>query len=48
VEEAKAEVAEILRLCPDYSIEGALQKLSFKDPTMLQRHYDGMRKAGLK
>ncbi len=46
--EAKAEVAEVLRLSPAFSLEGVRQRLPLKDPADLERFLDGLREAGLK
>ena len=46
--EAQAEVAELLRLCPGYSLEVMRQRWPYKDPVMLERHLAALRKAGLK
>jgi len=48
LEEARAEVAEVLRLNPNLSLEGLKQTVPFKDPADLERFLDGWRKAGLK
>jgi hypothetical protein len=45
---ARAEVAEILRISPDFSVEGARQRVPFKDPEVLERTLAALRKAGLK
>jgi adenylate cyclase len=47
-EEARAEVAEVLRLNPYFSIEGLRQRVPYKDPAELERYLDALRKAGLK
>ncbi len=47
-EEARAEVAEVLRLNPQFSLEGVRQGMPYKDPAVLERYLDGLRKAGLK
>ncbi len=47
-EEARAAAAELLRLVPNFSVEGARQYLPFKDPAALERTLAGLRKAGLK
>ncbi len=46
--EARAEMAEALRLNPHVSLEWFKQFLPFKDPAMLERHIAALRKAGLK
>jgi len=46
--EAKAEAAEILRISPNFSLEGLRQRLPFKDQAELERLLAGLRKAGLK
>jgi adenylate cyclase len=48
LEEARAEIAEVLRLNPSYSLEGLRQTMPFKDPADLERHLAALRKAGLK
>jgi adenylate cyclase len=47
-EEARAEAEEILRISPNFSLEGARQIFSHKDPEATERFIDGLRKAGLK
>jgi TolB-like protein/class 3 adenylate cyclase len=46
--EAQAEVAEILRLNPTASLEFLRQSSPYRDPAVLERHVDSLRKAGLK
>ncbi len=50
-EEAQAEVAELFRLRPhggfDASLTDVREKMPFKDQEVLERHVEGMRKAGL-
>jgi tetratricopeptide (TPR) repeat protein len=46
--EARAEAAEILRISPNFSLEVYRQRLPYKDPAVLERFLDGLRKAGLK
>jgi TolB-like protein/class 3 adenylate cyclase/Flp pilus assembly protein TadD len=46
-EDAHAEVAEVLRINPKFSVERFAKNLRFKDQAAKQRHIDGMRKAGL-
>lgn len=47
-EEAAAEVAEVLRLCPEYTIAGTGRRLlPFKLATDDEHYFDGLRKAGL-
>jgi adenylate cyclase len=47
-EEARAMAAELLRLAPNFSLEVFKNYLPFKDPAVLQRHLDALRRAGLK
>ncbi len=47
-EEAREEVAEILRLSPNFSLEVHRQSVPYKDPAVLERYIDSLRKAGLK
>jgi adenylate cyclase len=47
-EEARAEVAEMLRISPQFSLKEYGQKVPFKDPTDLERYLAALRKAGLK
>jgi tetratricopeptide (TPR) repeat protein len=47
-EEARAEAAEVLRISPNYSLEGVRQIVPYKDPADLERFLDGLRKAGLR
>jgi TolB-like protein/DNA-binding winged helix-turn-helix (wHTH) protein/Flp pilus assembly protein TadD len=46
--EAQAEVAEMLRIDPDFSLERAKQEMPLKDPAAVERNLAGLRKAGLK
>jgi len=46
--EAQAEVAEMLRIMPTFSLEKVRQDIPFKDPVALERHLAALRKAGLK
>jgi len=46
--EARAEVAELRRLSPTYSLEGVRRVMPFKDPVELERYLAALRKAGLK
>jgi TolB-like protein/Tfp pilus assembly protein PilF len=48
LEEARAELAEVLRLQPAMSLEWVRQNLPYKDPVVLERHLAALRKAGLK
>jgi adenylate cyclase len=48
LEEARAEAAAVMRLNPNFSLEVARQNLPLKDPAVLERVLDSMRKAGLK
>jgi tetratricopeptide (TPR) repeat protein len=47
-EEAQAEVAELLRVNPDLSLEWLRQMAPFKDLAVLERFLTALRKAGLK
>ena len=47
-EEARAELAEVLRLSPSISLEVLRQRLPFKDPAVLERWLAALHKAGLK
>ncbi len=47
-EEARAEVAAVLRLFPGASIEDSRQRcLYVREPALLERFFDGLRKAGM-
>jgi adenylate cyclase len=46
--EAQAEVTEVLKISPEFSLEQARQRTPFKDPAVLERSLDALRKAGLK
>ena len=46
--EARAEVAEVLRLNPNFSLEVHKQRMPIKDPAVLERYIAALRKAGLK
>jgi adenylate cyclase len=46
--EARAEVAEVLRLNPNFSLEVHKQRTPIKDPAVLERHLAALRKAGLR
>ncbi|HEV8712290.1 MAG TPA: adenylate/guanylate cyclase domain-containing protein [Candidatus Binatia bacterium] len=46
--EARAEVAEALRVSPNFSLEIGRQRFPFKDSAVLERYLAGLRKAGLK
>jgi TolB-like protein/class 3 adenylate cyclase/Tfp pilus assembly protein PilF len=45
--EARAEVAEVLRINPRFSLEVHKQRTPIKDPAVLERHIAALRKAGL-
>jgi adenylate cyclase len=45
--EAQAEVTEILRLSPSFSMENITQRLPYKDPLVLERFLAALHKAGL-
>jgi adenylate cyclase len=46
--EARAEVAEVLRINPQFSLEVHKQRVPIKDPATLERHIAALRKTGLK
>jgi tetratricopeptide (TPR) repeat protein len=46
--EAQAEAAEILKVSPNFSLEGLRQRLSYKDPAEAERVLAALRQAGLK
>jgi tetratricopeptide (TPR) repeat protein len=46
--EARAEAAEVLRLNPKFSLAVHRQRMSIKDPVVLEQHLAALRKAGLK
>ena len=48
IEKARAEAAEVVRIDPKWTIEGAGSQLSsFKRPEDTEHYFDGLRKAGL-
>ncbi len=47
MEEARQQLAEILKLQPDFSISGWIEKNRFQLPEMAQHFRDGLEKAGL-
>lgn len=47
IDQAQAEVAEILRLNPQASIQGLAQRLPYVDRALKERHLDALRMAGL-
>ncbi|HEV8713209.1 MAG TPA: hypothetical protein VGX03_10305 [Candidatus Binatia bacterium] len=46
--EARAEVAELLRVSPNFSLEGVRRESTFKNPADLEKYLAALRKAGLK
>jgi hypothetical protein len=46
-DEARTAAAEVLRLSPNFSLEGLQQRLVFKDPAITQRFIHALRQAGL-
>jgi adenylate cyclase len=48
VAEARAEAAAVLRLNPQFLLEVHKQRVSIKDPAVLERHIAALRKVGLK
>ncbi len=47
-EETRAEAAEVRKLSPQTSLEAWRQRLPYKDQAVLERLFDGLRKAGVK
>jgi TolB-like protein len=47
-DEARAEIAEVLRLNPSFSLEGLRKRLPFKDPAAAEQYLASLNKAGLK
>jgi len=47
LDEASAEVAEILRIDPQFTIDGTQRRLRFKRPEDTEHLVDGLRKAGV-
>jgi ABC-type nitrate/sulfonate/bicarbonate transport system substrate-binding protein len=45
--EARAEIAEVLKLNPQFSLAGMRQHWPYKDPADLERFLVALRKAGL-
>jgi adenylate cyclase len=48
MKEAQAEIAEVMRLNPSYSLEWASRNVPYKDPAVRERFLAAQRKAGLK
>ena len=48
LDEARAALEQLTRLEPDYSLANAEASFSGAVPSLLERHLDGLRKAGLK
>ena len=46
-EEARTEVAEVLRINPNFSLKVFKQRLPYKDPAEVERYVAALRKAGL-
>jgi hypothetical protein len=46
--EAQAEVAEVLRLNPKFSLEVHKERAPIKDSALLEQHITALRRAGLK
>ncbi len=46
-EEARAEVAEMLRISPRASLESQRERMPFKDQAVSERYLESLRKAGL-
>jgi adenylate cyclase len=47
-EEARAEAVEVMKLSPQTSTEAWRQRIPYKDQAVLERLFDGLRKAGVK
>jgi hypothetical protein len=47
-EEARAEVAEVLKTNPQFSLEVWQQRVPFQDPAVTERMASALRQAGLK
>jgi adenylate cyclase len=48
LEEAHAEAAEVLRIEPQWTIDGTARQIAvFKSPDDAEHFFDGLRKAGL-
>jgi adenylate cyclase len=48
LDEARAEAAEVLRIDPNYTIDGTQRRIApFKRPEDAEHLFDGLRKAGL-
>ena len=47
-EEGRAEVAEVLRIDPKFSLENLAKKVPYKNKADKERFIDALRKAGLK
>ncbi len=48
IEQARAEVEELLRISPEFSLQLLKERTPFKDQALLERSVEAMRKAGLK
>ena len=48
MDEARAQIEELLSKWPEGSLEEAKQRLPYRDPALLERLLDLQRKAGLK
>jgi hypothetical protein len=47
-EEAQAMAAEVRRIAPNFSCDGYIKKLFYKDPDDVRRYIDSLKRAGLK
>jgi adenylate cyclase len=47
-QKAQAAAREVLRISPNFSLEGLKQQMPYKDPAVLERFVAALRKAGLK
>ena len=46
--DARAEIVEILRISPQFSLKAEKERLALQDQTLEERYIDDLRKAGLK
>ena len=46
-DEARSHVAEVLKVYPDWSVEGDRELYSYKNSADMERHLDALRKLGI-